>query len=184
MRYEVENKYVVTDVARIVQQLESLGATIGSPVRQVDLYLAHPVRDFAATDEAFRIRTVGQNNFITYKGPKIDTATKTRRELEIPLASGAKRQAAYRELFEALGFRAVAHVRKNRRYGHLQWKKWSVELALDAVDNLGDFVELEILADDASLADAQARLLELADALGLARPLRTSYLEMLLEQQA
>ena len=65
-----------------------LGATIEPPVVQVDQYFAHPARDFAQTDEALRLRRVGKQNFITYKGSKIDATTKTRREIELPLAPG------------------------------------------------------------------------------------------------
>ena len=51
-----------------------------------------PCRDFAQTDEALRIRTVGDTSFVTYKGPKLDATTKTRRELELPLRRRRRRR--------------------------------------------------------------------------------------------
>ena len=66
------------------------------------------MRDFAQTDEALRIRQVSGANQITYKGPKIDEATKTRREIEIPLAPGTDLVTKYQELLEAIGFRWAA----------------------------------------------------------------------------
>ena len=54
----------------------------GEPAEQVDTYFSHPARDFAATDEALRIRSIDQENFVTYKGPKLDATTKTRREID------------------------------------------------------------------------------------------------------
>ena len=68
---------------------------------QIDCYYAHPVRDFAASDEALRLRQVGENNYITYKGPKLDTTTKTRREIEISLPDGLQSAAEAAELVEA-----------------------------------------------------------------------------------
>jgi len=78
MQFEVEQKFPVADLADVENRLAALGATFVDEVVQVDRYFAHPSRDFAKTDEAIRIRQVGDANFITYNGPKIDTTTKTR----------------------------------------------------------------------------------------------------------
>ncbi len=180
MQYEVENKFPVTDLSRLTVQLESLGAQFDEVLDQVDTYFAHPDRDFAVTDEALRIRRIGDTNLITYKGPKVDQATKTRRELELPLAAGADRVEQYSELLVALGFRTVAEVRKRRRTGHLDWQEWRVELALDEVSPLGQFVELEIGVEESRLPQAQAAVLRLGQHLGLSQPERRSYLEMVL----
>ncbi len=180
MPYEVENKYSIADPSRVIDQLRAMGAEFREAIEQVDRYFAHPVRDFAETDEALRIRRIGDTNLITYKGPKIDKATKTRREIELPLAAGSARAEDYAELLVALGFRPVAEVCKRRRGGMLRWHEWSVELALDEIAELGQFVELEIVVQQDELADAQAALLALATHLQLAEPLRRSYLEMVL----
>lgn len=62
MKYEVEKKFPVDDLNEVVAKLEELSATFSEPVVQVDRYFAHPVRDFASTDEALRIRSVGTEN--------------------------------------------------------------------------------------------------------------------------
>ncbi len=180
MPYEVENKFSIADVPLWEKRLAVLGARLGDAEEQVDVYFAHPTRDFSVTDEALRIRRVGDANRITYKGPKIDQATKTRRELELPLAPGTQLVPRYAELLVALGFRTVAEVQKCRRSGQLQWGPWSVAVALDEVRQLGNFVELEILARHDQLEAAQAGLLELAAQLELPVPERRSYLEMVL----
>ena len=102
MKYEVEQKFPVGDLAGVEARLSALGAAVSEPREEVDLYFAHPARDFAATDEALRIRRVGESNCITYKGPKIDRTTKTRREIELAIPSGAEVPDAWQELFEAL----------------------------------------------------------------------------------
>jgi adenylate cyclase class 2 len=180
MRFEVEQKFPVSDLAAIEPRLVDLGMTIGAPVEQVDRYFAHPVRNFAQTDEALRIRRVGSDSFITYKGSKIDSTSKTRREIEMPLAGGADALPRWTELLTALGFRSVAEVTKRRRTGHFEWNGRQIEVALDEVGPLGSFVELEIAADAAEVEPARGCIASLAATLGLERSERRSYLELLL----
>lgn len=181
MAYEVEQKFTADDVHRVETGLERLGASIENTVAQSDLYLRHPVRDFAATDEAFRIRRAGDRNFITYKGPKIDATTKTRLELEVPLAPGAEVAARTAELFERLGFGVVAEVRKQRRHARVAWRGAELEVALDEVEGVGAFVEIEATAEQDGLEAAREQVASLARELGLTTSQRKSYLELLLE---
>lgn len=182
MNFEVEQKFPVANLAAAQAQLQSLGAKFAAPLDQVDRYFAHPARDFATTDEALRIRRVGNENCVTYKGPKLDQTTKTRREIEIPLASGEENLARYSELLRALGFTIVAEVAKRRTPAELRWEGRSVEAALDQVAGVGTFVELEIIADQADLDAARAVIASLAAKLGLSSSERRSYLELLLRQ--
>lgn len=182
MSYEVEQKFPVPDLAALRSQLESAGAAISPSRREEDLYFAHPARDFSKTDEALRLRTVGDRHRITYKGPKIDAATKTRREIELPLA--AESAAQWPELLQALGFQPVAHVRKTRSKAHLRWRDRDVEISLDEVDGVGTFVELELVCEEEELDATRARIISLAESLGLARSERRSYLELLMGGKA
>jgi adenylate cyclase class 2 len=185
MTYEVELKFPVSDPARLIPRLESLRAQRGESLRQCDTYFAHPQRDFAATDEALRIRSIvepnsGEATCLTYKGPKIDPLSKTRREIEIPFAEGTAGQLA--EMLKLLGFREVRTVVKIRVPYELEWETLSVELALDSVDGLGTFLELEVQADEAERESARDSLLRLAKHLGLDNSERRSYLCLLLER--
>jgi adenylate cyclase, class 2 len=207
MRYEVEMKFPAVDRATLASRLADLGAAIGAPQSEVDVYFAHPARDFAKTDEALRIRrkgdcpnfrghrgeaVVGENgtvpydargeqscNFITYKGPKIDATTKTRREIELRLPPGEQAAQQWTDLIEALGFRPIGEVRKSRRKAHVDWQGRSVEISLDEVSGLGVFVELELIAEADGLDAARANIVSLAEALGLEGSERRSYLELL-----
>lgn len=178
--YEVEQKFHIDDADAIEQRLLSLGATPLSAIEQVDTYFAHPARDFHATDEAFRLRRVGSQNFVTYKGPKIDATTKTRHEIELPLPEGAGYAAQFRSLLEALGFRAVADVSKLRRTTHLTWEGQAIEVSLDEVAGVGRFAELELVVPEPEVPAARARLASLAGRLGLHVNERRSYLELLM----
>lgn len=188
MKYEVEQKFHVDDLQAVENQLRERGATTKANLVQVDRYFQHPCRDFGQTDEALRIRHVesdgGQSvNLVTYKGPKIDAETKTRRELEFPLQQGDSGAADMAELLQALGFEPVAVVRKQRQTLLLSWADTDVEAALDNVDQLGTFVEFELAAEDDTLESAKQRLLALAKELRLSDPERSSYLELLLAKQ-
>jgi len=180
MSFEVEQKFRVEDVGALERQLNELGARDAGLLDQLDHYFNHPSRDFAQTDEALRLRQVGPSNFITYKGPKLDATTKTRRELELPLPPGNDALAQYAELLTTLGFRPVAQVHKTRRQFHLAWQIHKVEIALDNVAGLGDFIELELTADDQTVGPAKAAIASLVVELKLTDNERRSYLELLL----
>ena len=180
MHWEVEQKFRVRDVQAVRSSLAALGVQFHDAILQVDHYFNHPARDFGRTDEALRIRQVGEQNFITYKGPKIDATTKTRRELELQLPSGPDVSSQFAELLSALGFISVTSVSKVRQPGSLSWNGQQVEIALDEVDELGWFVELEVSANDGMLELAKAALASLAERLNLGPSERRSYLELLL----
>jgi len=181
MKFEVEQKFPVSDLPALEARLIALGASISEPVVEVDVYYAHPVRDFAKTDEALRIRRRAGASLITYKGPKIDATTKTRREIELPLAPTEGSAAAWAGLLKTLSFTEIAEVRKSRRKADLPWQGRRVEVSLDEVPRLGSFVELELLAESDEIEAAKACVASLAAALGLKDSQRRSYLELLLD---
>ncbi|HEX8200423.1 MAG TPA: class IV adenylate cyclase, partial [Isosphaeraceae bacterium] len=124
----------------------------------------------------------GDANRITYKGPRLGGPTKTREELEVPLGSGPEARARMARVFENLGFRPVATVRKARRAFHLTYRGRALEVGLDLAEGLGAFAEVEALAagpDD--LPSAQEAVQALALDLGLAEVEPRSYLRMVLE---
>jgi adenylate cyclase class 2 len=180
MKYEVEQKFSVADQEALEARLVEMGGQIGRVRVESDQYYNHPAHDFSVTDEALRIRRREGEAYITYKGPKIDPTTKTRRELELSLAGAPAGQWA--ELLEALGFRSVAEVRKQRRKVLLDWQNFHVEISLDEVERVGRYVELELVVEEEELPAAQACLAALAECLQLRGGERRSYLELLLER--
>lgn len=188
--YEVEQKFRVADPAALEAELIGLAARFREPVEQVDRYFAHPCRDFVKTDEALRLRRVGDEVAVTWKGPRIDSAAKTRREIELGLAQAAPLPGGPRggqatldswtELLEALGFRRVRDVAKRRRPARVPWQGTEVEVALDRVEGLGDFLELELQAAEGEVPLATACIESLARTLGCADQERRSYLELVI----
>lgn len=187
MTYEVEMKFPLTDAAAVEalrQRIAGLGAHTSDPLDQRDIYFAHPSRDFAQTDEVFRLRCVGDENFLTYKGPVLDAVAKTRREIEVPAASGQTAREQLSEMFASLGFREVRDVVKRREPFHLRWQDRDLEIVIDNVRDLGWFAELEIIAEDSDRDAARECLFALSQELHLGNSERRSYLRLLLEKDA
>lgn len=174
--YEVEVK-VPANHDRVRDRLDELGADSTGRVDQVDTYYAHPVRSFAETDEALRLRREGDHAELTYKGPKVDQASKTRREIETEVAD----PEAAGGLLQAVGFEPAAEVRKTRERYELD----GYTIALDSVECLGEFVEVETAGVEADIGTLRDGVHGVFDQLGLDADdqLRASYLELLADVQ-
>lgn len=180
---EIEYKFPVPDLSAIRQSLRQLGGTEFRTSVHSDEYLNDPLRDFAKMDIALRIRRSDDQFFLTYKGPNLDTAAKIRSEIETPLA-GAEAAEQIKQSLLGIGFYSVASVKKTRESLALPWQGQQVEICLDAVDGVGNFVELEIVVETAAEKENAKSVLEsLATKLELSGSIRTSYLDLLLKQR-
>ncbi len=171
MDLEIEVKAYAADLAAIEARLQRLGAVFTGAVHETDTYFNHPQRDFAQTDEALRIRIADDRAFMTYKGRKLDTLSKTREEIEVAVGD----PAAAMRLLERVGFTPVARVRKLRR----TYKLGGFTVCLDDVTDLGTFVEVEARGT-ADIEPARDAALALLKQLKLQKTERRSYLELLL----
>jgi len=178
---EIEQKFRVADPQAVIARLSALGARSGEQHVESDHYLNAPDRDFAQTGEAFRLRRIGERNFITFKGRKEPGAVKIREEIELPLPSGDAMAQQYLRLFEQLGYRFVAIVRKQRHEWSLLADGFDLMICLDSVDHLGWFCEVEILAEREQIDRAAGVVTRVADELGLTQVEPRSYLRMVLE---
>jgi adenylate cyclase class 2 len=88
----------------------------------------------------------------------------------------------FAELLAAIGFKPVAIVRKQRQPFRLQYGRHEIDGALDDVEGVGAFVELELQADESNLDETRRVIQSLAAELALGPSERRSYLEMLLER--
>lgn len=174
---EVEVKAKIDSFSKMEKKLEKLGAVKSKKEFQEDIYFNSPIVDFAKTDEALRIRTTKEddntNIFITYKGPKIDKNSKTRKEIEMGIDDSRKCS----DIFEQIGFKKVRAVRKNRQYYTYE----NFEISLDDVECLDPYMEIEIALDDGEdYSEAQSKIFELFEKLDITDGFeRTSYLELL-----
>ena len=178
---EIEMKFPVASFEPVASKLASWNAQSQAPLDEADHYFNAPDRDFARTDEAFRLRRIGPSNIITYKGPKQAGPAKTRTEIEVPLAEGTEAAETFCRLVERLAYRPTAVVTKRRRQFGLRRDGFELFVCLDEVERLGKFVEVEIVTPPENRARAETVLQAVAADLGLTRSERRSYLEMILE---
>lgn len=145
MSVEVEIKLKINSRTDIERVLEETGFVRADLVLESDTYYTSDHHDFAALDEAFRVRstenrmTGKRSAAITYKGAKMDNISMTRQELETTVGDAK----ICRKILEHIGFRPVPPVEKLRQYFHRE----NITACVDTVTNLGDYLELEIIVE-------------------------------------
>ncbi|NJE60802.1 class IV adenylate cyclase [Thermococcus sp. 21S7] len=144
-----------------------------------DTYFRHPCRDFAETDEALRIRIRRFNGhfeaFLTYKGPKIDQNSKTRKEIEVPISDPDR----HTEILRSLGFEEVLTIEKTREKYYVDK---GIIIDLDEVEGLGKFIEIEMLTQEpGEITGIIERLKNILKELGVKKFETRSYLELIME---
>jgi len=162
---EVEIKANI-EKEEIEKRLTLLGIKLIKREHQIDTYFDHPYYNFKKRDEALRVREVGSNLFLTYKGKKLDKETKTRKEIEIKVGKKIF------SLLKTLGFFEVDRVEKIRDF--YQWN--NLRIYLDKVRNLGEFLEIE-----GKRWEDKKRILKLLKKINIKKEnlIRKSYLELL-----
>ena len=174
---EVEVKARIDNIEEIKNKLTKINAKKDKIEYQEDIYFNSPIVDFAKTDEALRIRKTITNNkekiFITYKGPKLDKKSKTRREIETEI----KNQEEFQEIFENLQFKTVRKVKKNRQYYTIE----NYTISIDEVEGLEPYMEIETILNDNNNYDNELnKIYEIFETLGITNNFETtSYLELL-----
>jgi len=176
--YEVELKLRAAHDA-VRDRLAAHDADHVGTVTQMDTYYDAPHRDFAETDEALRIRRETRDGEtterVTYKGPLIEAASKTRREVETGVEDGDRLD----DILDALGFSPAAVVEKERERYALD----GYTVTLDTVAEVGEFVEIEREAPESELETVREGAVSRLRDLGLDpdAQIRTSYLGLLLD---
>ncbi|MDD2756311.1 MAG: class IV adenylate cyclase [Methanothrix sp.] len=158
----------------MAERIAALGATLLVVENHHDLYFNSSQRDFRFSDEALRIRIKEEGARLTYKGPKLDQTTKSRLERTVKIDDPKQME----QILSSLGFVLSAQVRKKRT-------KYSYEglvLALDEVEGLGSFVEVEA-EGEGDYEEQKRKVLSIMSKLGLHESIRSSYLELLEESK-
>jgi adenylate cyclase class 2 len=174
---EFELKIRISSLDPVRQQLIEHNARFCGRIHEHDIYYNAPHRDFGVTDEAIRVRYSNDHAVVTYKGAKIRmSGLKAREELTMVVDSGA----IFEQILDRLGFTRTAEVNKWRE----NYRLFDAAITLDEVEDLGTFVEIEILAEDEN-SDTAARIEEIAKEIGVSgEPILASYLELLLSKRS
>jgi adenylate cyclase, class 2 len=176
---EIELKFRNPHRAAVETSLARLGAALVETRDESDHYYNAPDRDFRLTDEVFRLRCVGNTGTLTYKGPKRAGTAKTREEHEANLVDGGIEGAD--RIIRSLGYRPTAVVAKRRSIHTLPRDGFDLHVCLDTLEGIGEFVEIEIVAEERDRERAERALQAVAYELGLTEPEPRAYLRMVLE---
>jgi adenylate cyclase class 2 len=170
---EIELKVRVDSLDPIRQNLNARHAEFQGKQHEHDIYYNAPHRDFGTTDEALRVRYTDGPALVTYKGKKLrEYGLKAREELNTTVESGE----VFEQILSRLGFTKTNEVNKWRENYRLE----NASFALDLVEGLGTFVEIEIMTENNG-ADATARIQKFAKEMGInGEPILASYLELVL----
>ena len=156
------------------EKIKALGAKLLKVENHHDLYFNSPLRDFKVSDEALRIRIKEEGARLTYKGPKLDQETKSRLEWTVKIDDPVQMG----QILLVLGFELSAEVCKRRT----KYSFGDIVIALDEVEGLGSFLEVEAVGD-IGWEMQRTKVLSVLAGLGLGGSIRSSYLELLEEKK-
>lgn len=106
-------------------------------------------------EPALRIRSSGSKHYFTYKHTVLRSGNRVEHETEV------SDPAAMRAALLAMGWHDVIHLEKVRQHYHAG----GVTYDLDDVKGLGNFLEIELVAEKD--ANAEATLISIAESLGI-----------------
>ena len=181
---EIEVKLKITDLAVLEKKLLEQGYKLIETLRETDTYFDGGINGIKKSGQALRVRrtfncvTGKEQSAITFKGEKIDTVSMARLELETAVENGEVTE----RILCALGFYPVqpivVKIRKILRNG-------DICACLDDVQELGTFLELEIMAESEEARPAALeRIAGILNNIGYTMDdtTRMSYLSQLQEQ--
>lgn len=177
---EVEIKARIKDKNEALKKIKDIGGVYSHSEEQEDFYFNAPYKDYRETDEALRIRIIpcedGFKKILTYKGPKLDSISKTRREIEVEIDDIDNMT----QLLISLGFKVSATVSKVRRIFDYQ----DYTITLDKLEELDYFMEIEYVAkEDDNIEEITENILKIFKKLDITEGFeRKSYLELLEEK--
>lgn len=192
---EVEIKVQIKNPDEIKEQFDKQNGVYQFSLLHEDTYYNMPkkLRDFKESDEALRIRKSQkfeknqqekktEHCYITYKGAKLDSKTKTRRELETFVEDGE----ILKNILDALGFREVLTVKKERDLYKFMYEDKSIEVLLDYLPILDQhFIEAELLVESENkINQARELLFSFLNLFNIKESdsIRKSYLELIIEK--
>lgn len=154
---EIELKFKIDNLDKIVCHLESIGCEISNPIVQSDCIFVENLNNTESTQGSvwLRIRKTDDKIQLNYK--KQSTKKMESEEIEFEVGS----YDAANSFLTALGFKKWVEVNKKRR--HTKYKDCNI--CIDCVEKLGDFIELELLVEENDSVDYEKYLLSLAEEL-------------------
>lgn len=183
---EVEVKIPVHGLADTIKRLEQCGFCLAGTCREEDVYYNSAHYDLREHDKALRIRRVtdldtGKTRAeFNCKGPKPDQISVSRTELEMRLET----PEILERILEELTFLPVPYIVRKTRFTYTRGR---ITAAVDQVEGLGDYLELEIIGQGEKQRPACLKEIEaVMKEMGYEQKdtIRISYLSMLQKKES
>ena len=173
--YEIEVKARISNKDSVISTIEDLKGQYLKTEKQIDIYFNHPCVDFAKTGESVRLRTIKDIIILTYKGPKLESTVKTRKEIEVSMPRTEIDKML--DFLYSNGYKKVAEIKKDREY----YKIKDFTISIDYVEGLGSFIEIEKISDD--IEKSQTEILSLLAHFDIIGIEKRTYLGMILNNE-
>lgn len=165
MNVEVEIKVKIKNFEEIKAKVAIAGKLIKS-IKQIDEYYVPCHRDFFSQKphptEWLRIRTNPDKIIFEYDksiNKKADGGQECAEEYETEISDADE----FRKILNFLDFKKVITVDKQREY----WDCGEIEVALDKIEGLGNFIEAEAKGNFKDTAEAKKACLKFLDEIGI-----------------
>ncbi len=184
MNIEVEVKIAIDNFEEIKTKVAGVGKLMKS-IRQIDDYYVPCHRDFFAQKphpiEWMRIRTNPDKVVFGYNksiNKKADGSQEYAEEYETEISQPEE----FKKILNFLDFKKVVTVDKQREY----WDCGDLEIALDKIEGLGSFIEVEAKGNFENTTKAKEACLEFLKKLGIedaeSTQIKKGYSVLLLEK--
>ena len=131
-KYEIQIKLPVDNLDKIRKKLKDLKIEKSETKWQQDIYFEAPNWSLPKANEIMRIRHEEGKYILTYKGPSKGKEIRTKSKIEFQINPDLK------DVLEKIGYKKILQINKKRE----EYLFDGIEIALDEVESLGEFVEL------------------------------------------
>ncbi|KKQ52582.1 MAG: hypothetical protein US72_C0006G0023 [Microgenomates group bacterium GW2011_GWC1_38_12] len=133
---EIEVKFKIKNYNIVRDRVKASGAKFWGKFKQSDVFYDTKENKLKSEKSILRLRKSNSKTFLTYKDDLvINKKFREAREIEIQIDSFKKTEI----ILKLLGLNRVFHFIKYRE----TWKQGNVEINLDKIKDLGNFLELE-----------------------------------------
>ncbi len=152
MSYEIEVKAKIDNPRLLRKKIKEVGGKFIEKHKEIN-HIFDSKHKKIYPKLTLRIRKIGKNAILTFKGPKKKSKMKIREEIEI----GTEDYKNLKKIFERLGFFQIFRYDKFREV----YKVRGIEVTIDKLAKIGYFCEIE--------GKTQKKILEVAKLLGLSK---------------
>jgi len=162
---EVEIKLVCKDLAALRKKLLAIGAVLEKAKTQVDVYYNHPSKVLVESGQYLRVRIAGDKKTLAHH---INLADGINDECEVEMDADGEIEM----LLGRLGFPKLGVIDKERD----QYRLGEFNICLDAVKDIGNFVEIEMEVEkNSDQKETVKKCWQLAEKLGFTKKDKFGY---------